>query len=333
MAGPHPAVAAARLGVRQALTAHGLEGSTVLVACSGGADSLALAAAAAFVLPRTGGRVGAVVVDHGLQEDSVGVARAAADQCRALGLDPVTVVTPAVEPGPGGPEEAARAARHEALAQTARAVGAAAVLLGHTRDDQAEQVLLGLARGSGTRSLSGMPSARALPGSPRVLLLRPLLGLARADTEAVCAELGLPPWEDPHNSDQRFARVRARAALRDLEQSLGPGLSAALARSADLLRDDADVLQGLADTAYRELGDPPWSVPVLADLHPAVRRRLWQRLATEHGSPPGALTAGHLRAVDDLLTRWHGQGPIALPGGLRAHRGHGLMWLEAPGAG
>lgn len=333
MAGPHPAVAAARVGVRRALAAHGLERGTVLVACSGGPDSLALGAAAAFELPRSGGVAGAVVVDHGLQEGSGEVAAAAADACRALGLAPVQVVTPTVRRGPGGPEEAARTARHEALAAAARSLGADAVLLGHTRDDQAEQVLLGLARGSGTRSLSGMPSARVLPGSPRVLLLRPLLGLAREETEAVCAELGLAPWQDPHNGDTRFTRVRARNALRHLEDTLGPGLPAALARSADLLRDDADALQEVADTAYRELGDPPWPVPALTDLHPAVRRRLWQRLATEHGSPSGALTGRHLRAVDDLLLRWRGQGPIDLPGGLRAHRAQGRMWLERAGTG
>ncbi|HEY8720806.1 tRNA lysidine(34) synthetase TilS, partial [Pengzhenrongella sp.] len=185
MSGPAPAVAAARLAVRADL-ADLPDGALVLVACSGGPDSLALAAATAFVAPRAGLRAGAVVVDHGLQRGSARVADDAATACRVLGLAPVRVVR--VDVGArGGPEAAARTARYDALEAAAVELGAAAVLLGHTLDDQAETVLLGLARGSGARSLAGMPARR---GSLR----RPLLGLRRADTLAVCAALGLEPW-------------------------------------------------------------------------------------------------------------------------------------------
>lgn len=333
MAGPPSTVAAARVAVRRALGEHRLAGSTVLVACSGGADSLALAAAAGFVVPRLGGRAGAVVVDHALQEGSRPVAAQAAAQCRGLGLQPVDVVGVQVAPSGGGPEEAARTARYRALAATAREHGAAAVLLGHTRDDQAEQVLLGLARGSGTRSLSGMPSARLLAGEPPVLLLRPLLALSRADTGAVCAAAGLTPWSDPQNADRRFARVRARQALLDLETDLGPGVAAALARSADLLRDDAAALDEVTATASARLGEPPWPVAELVGLHAAVRRRLWHRAATELGSPSGSVTAEHLRRVDALLTTWRGQGPVDLPGGVRAHRRDDRMWLAGDPTG
>lgn len=327
MAGPPPAVAAVRVAVRRALHRHDLVGSGVLVACSGGADSLALAAAAAFVVPRGGGRAGAVVVDHGLQSGSDQVAVRAAEQCRELGLEDVEVVTVEVAAGPGGPEDAARRARLAALCSTAGRRGAEAVLLGHTQDDQAEQVLLGLARGSGARSLSGMPSAR-LHGRPPVLLLRPLLGLSRRTTAQACAELGITPWADPHNSTSRYARVRARALLPVLEADLGPGVVAALARTADLLRADADALDEVSGAAYLELGPMPWPVAALRPRPRAIRMRLWQRAAADHAVPPGALRAGHLAAVDDLVRHWHGQGPVDLPGGVRARRALERVWLQ-----
>src|SRR5215469_4720405 len=165
--GPAPAVAAVRNAVRGCLDDLA-PGDLVLVACSGGADSLALAAALAFVAPRAGLRAGGVTVDHGLQEGSAARAADVTSALTALGLDPVRGVAVAVD-GLGGPEAAARAARYDALAQTAEQTGATAVLLGHTLDDQAETVLLGLARGSGPRSLAGMPPRRGV-------FRRPLLG-------------------------------------------------------------------------------------------------------------------------------------------------------------
>ncbi|MEN1976940.1 tRNA lysidine(34) synthetase TilS, partial [Cellulomonas olei] len=244
MAGPHPAVAATRSAVA-ASVADLPDGARVLVACSGGPDSLALAAATAFVATAGGRgrlRAGAVVVDHGLQPGSADVASRAAAACRRLGLDPVEVVAVDVT-GPGGPEAAARAARTGALESAAGRLGAAAVLLGHTRDDQAEGVLLGLARGSGARSLAGMAPVRGL-------LRRPLLAVTRAQTVAACAALGLDPWHDPTNAgaapgDPRRSRVRAHV-MPVLERELGPGVAAALARSAELLREDADALDALA---------------------------------------------------------------------------------------
>lgn len=314
-------MAAARVALRRWLQESGLEpGSRVLLACSGGPDSLALTAAAAFVAPREGYPVGAVIVDHALQPGSAEVAQEAADRCRALLPEgsPVEVVRVAVQATGGGPEARAREARYAALAETAQRLDARAVLLGHTRDDQAEQVLLGLARGSGARSLAGMPVRRPLRDG--VLLGRPLLDLTRDQTVAACAELGLVPYRDPHNADRRFARVRAREALALLEGDLGPGVAGSLARTADLLRDDADALDALADTAYLDLGGQPWDVPSLLDLPRAVRTRLWRRLALEQGSPGTDLTGEHLRAVDALVTDWRGQGPLHLPGGVRATR-------------
>ncbi|MGB3684433.1 MAG: tRNA lysidine(34) synthetase TilS [Ornithinimicrobium sp.] len=333
MTGPPTSIAAVRLAVREALTHHGLAGATVLVACSGGADSLALALAAGFEVPRLGGRAGAVIVDHQLQPGSGEIAMTARRDCAALGLAPVQIVTVDVRAQTSGLEDAARRARLDAFAQVADQQAARAVLVGHTRDDQAEQVLLGLVRGSGARSLSGMPRARPLrPSQERgggLTLLRPLLQVPRDVTERACAAAGLTAWQDPHNADQCFTRVRARAALVDLHERLGPGVGAALARSADLLRADAEALDELSDTAYSRLGPPPWPVEQLREHPGAIRTRLWLRMAVCAGSPAGSLAASHLQAIDALYTNWHGQGPIDVPGEIRIHRAGGLIWPQS----
>ena len=314
-----PAVAAVRNAVRASVA--GLApGDLVLAACSGGQDSLALAAALAFVAPRAGLRAGAVTVDHGLQDGSASRAVAVASTLRDLGLDPVRVATVTVD-GAGGLEAAARDARYAALSAVAAEVGAAAVLLGHTLDDQAETVLLGLARGSGPRSLAGMPPRRGL-------FARPLLGVRRAVTAAACAAMGLSAWADPHNADRRFARVRVRLdALPALEAALGPGVAEALARTADQLRDDAEVLEKIA-TAQRERGDALLSAASLAGLPGAVRTRVLRSAALEAGCPAGALTAGHVARIEELVTDWRGQRGVDLPGGVRAARRSGEVLFE-----
>jgi len=326
--GPDPAVAAVRSAVRTALDDLPA-GALVLVACSGGQDSLALAAAAGFVAPRMGLRCGAVVVDHGWLPGSARIAAAAAATCRELGLDPVTCV--AVRPGPdGGPEAAARAARYRALERQAERDGAAAVLLGHTLDDQAETVLLGLSRGSGTRSLSGMSPRRGVHR-------RPLLATTRRQTGRACAVLGLDPWQDPANDDPAFARSRLRAATGLLEDLLGPGLVPALARSAGMLRADADALDELAGRLGRRARLPPppgaiaaLQVATLAQAPAALRRRVLLATAREAGSPAGSVGGRHVLAMESLVVAWRGQGALALPGGLSAVRECGtLLVVEA----
>jgi tRNA(Ile)-lysidine synthase len=309
-------------------------GGLVLVACSGGADSLALAAAVAFETPRTGLRAGAVIVDHNLQAGSLTVAERAADQCLGLGLDPVEVITVQVGGTVGvsgsgagsGPESRARDARYGAFDDVVARLGAVAVLLGHTRDDQAEQVLLGLARGSGARSLSGMPACRG----PYV---RPLLGVPRSTTVAACEAAGLAAWLDPHNSDPAYGRVRARALLPILETELGAGTVAALARSADLLREDADALDDLASQALSQIREagPGQGVAAaaLVGLRKAIRTRVWRLLAIEAGCPPGALIATHIDALDTLVTSWRGQGPIDLPGHVQGSRSDGRVLVAS----
>lgn len=323
--GPHPAVADVRRAVRQALA--GLRrDDLVLAACSGGADSLALAAALGFVAPRAGFRAGLLTVDHQLQEGSAARARKVTALAAGLGLDPAEVLVVRVGTE-GGPEAAAREARYRALGEAADRLGAATVLLGHTRDDQAETVLLGLARGSGTRSLSGMA---AVAGRYR----RPFLELGRATTQAACAALGLDYWDDPHNDDPRFTRVKVRSrVLPVLEAELGPGVAQALARTAGLAREDADALDEWADRAYRDCalsdiaGAVTLAVPVLEGLPGAVRRRVLRRAAIAAGAPPGALSAGHVQAADRLVTAWRGQGAADLPGGVAVVRRYGTLIL------
>ena len=280
-------------------------GSVVVAAVSGGADSLALAAALAHARRRLRLVTGAVIVDHALQTGSAEQAARAAEQCRALGLDPVTVVSVTVSRA-GGPEAAARAARYAAL----DAADADVLLLGHTLDDQAETVLLGLARGSGARSLSGM---RERIGRYR----RPFLGVRRTDTRAACRALGLDVWHDPHNADPAYLRVRVRReVLPALEEAMGPGVVEALARSAEQLRADADALDEWAAKAAVD----GLRIDALATLPPAVRTRVLRSAAVAAGVAAGALTAAHVAEMDRLVVDWQGQGPVSLPGGLVAER-------------
>ena len=305
MSGPPQATAAVRVAVRRALVG---VAEPVSAAVSGGADSLALAAALAFERPGSG----AVIVDHRLQAGSDEVAAKAAAQCIALGLAarvltafaedrpcPDTVDLPRIggDARAGGPEAAARALRYALLDQVE-----GVVLLGHTRDDQAESVLLGLVRGSGARAMSGMAPVR---GHYR----RPLLDVGRQTTRQACREAGLEPWEDPHNDDSSYTRVKVRKLLAGLDLTDG------LARSARLLREDADALDDLAN--------PDSDVGRLEALPPALRSRslkLWAEQQCDQ-----ALTSAHVDALRALIDDWHGQGPVALPGGGRVARVEGRL--------
>lgn len=310
----NPSVAAIRKAVREAIVgvtaASTSSGSAaILVALSGGADSLALAAATAFEAPKAGLRAGAVIVDHGLQEGSADVAERAAEQARSLGLDPVLVRT--VEVGAdGGPEAAARDARYAALESARHEVGAAVVLLAHTLDDQAETVLLGLARGSGAGSLQGM----APVSGP---LLRPLLGIRRAQTHEACDAAELTSWQDPHNTADRFARVRVRErVLPVLEAELGPGIAEALARTADAMREDAEAFEEMIEETIEEIVEHAEagisvSAAALAANPAALRQRVIRYIVqSEFG-----VSLSRLQTIEvaRLVTDWSGQGPIDLP--------------------
>lgn len=306
-------LAAVRLAVRRSLADIGAE--PVLVACSGGADSLALLAATVFESRSQSWRVVGVTVDHGLQPGSAERAEALIGQMATIGVDETVGVRVRVEASGQGPEAAAREARYTVLEEVAERFDAPVVLLGHTLNDQAETVLLGLTRGSGARSIAGMRSAFDR-------FRRPLLGVSRADTEAACAAEGLAVWHDPHNLDPAFTRSRIRTQVMPvLERELGPGVAAALARTADQLRADTELLDSQATVLHASMStDEGLPVTLLAGLPDALRLRMIRLAALAAGAIPSDLSHGHLLAVDELVRNWHGQLGVDLPGHLRATR-------------
>ena len=288
-------------------------GDLILVGFSGGADSLALLKCALHVGNERTISVGAVIIDHQIQAESAKTSNRVAGIARELGADPVLVVNVEVQTGAGsgGMEAAARNARRTAFTNVLTEHKAKAILLGHTLEDQGETVLLGLARGSGARSLSGM---RAKEGIYR----RPFLGSSRELVRAEVSDLDI--FEDPHNSDLKYSRVRVRNLVLPLmEAQLGPGVTQALARSADLLRDDADALDALARFEITRVGD---DVNLLGALPRAIRTRVIRQLAITNGCTINDLTRDHVLAIDALLTNWHGQGALNLPGAVSVERRH-----------
>lgn len=338
--GPDPAVAAVRRAVRPVLRELG--NTVVVVACSGGPDSLALAGAAAFEARSASVQVHGLCVDHQLQAGSAEQAVRAQKAMQALGIAHTATVAVQVS-GPGGPEAAARQARYAAVQRHAEQVGAAAVLLGHTLDDQAETVLLGLARGSGARSLAGMAASNGL-------YRRPLLGVSRAQVHRaaalMCAHAGLDPqvfpWRDPHNDDPAYLRVRVRSqVLPVMEQVLGGGagvqqagaLARALARTAAQLREDADALDGWAHQAWIAAAHAQapvrLRVEVLEGLPAAVLTRVLRRACVQAGCASDQVSAEHVGAIHALITDWHGQRGVSLPGARLVRRQRGvLVWGE-----
>ncbi|HWU32657.1 MAG TPA: tRNA lysidine(34) synthetase TilS [Marmoricola sp.] len=319
MSGPDPAVAATRSAVRDALVE-----DRIIVAVSGGADSLALLAAVVFeaASPRNPQRpyVMGVTVDHGLQEESAATAERVIAQMAAIGTDETALIKVQVDVSEGGLEAGARSARYAALAEFAARMEAPLVLLGHTRDDQAETVLMGLTRGSGGRSMAGM---RESFSDGEVRFARPFLAITRAQTEAACTAQDLTWWEDPHNRDQRFLRARLRhVVLPLLEAELGPGFADALARTAPALRADMDLLDDIADD-WRGLHD--LSTESLVALPTAIRTRVLRFAAVEAGARDSELSREHVLAIDSLITDWRGQTQIDLPGSIKVIRRDGHL--------
>jgi len=296
--------------VPSALVESGL--NSVRIGLSGGADSLALTAAAAWARDHRQGPLAGVsmsvrVVDHGLQSGSADIARTAADQAEQLGIA-ADIVRVAVDPTGVGVEAAARESRYAALNQGSDAL----ILLAHTLDDQAETVLLGLARGSGVRSLSGMAAVRGR-------FVRPFLTVRRTDTEQACRDWGLAYWTDPTNSNPAYTRSRLRSAMSTLDSTLGPGFVDALARTADLARTDADFIDDHVQATGIDTSQPTLPIDALASLHPAIRHRIlliWLRTLGED-----QVTRAHVLYVDSLITDWHGQKSIPVPRGHVVRKG------------
>ena len=299
-------------------------GDSVLVAASGGADSSALAAALLLECKTKSIKVIALIIDHGLQKNSADVTHETKRTLTKIGYENIEIRRVTVEIT-DGLEASARRARYQALNDVANSHNAVAVFLGHTKDDQAETVLLGLSRGSGSRSLSGMAS--------RVdRYRRPLLSITRAQTEAACEEAGIKFWQDPHNQSMEFTRVRVReVVLPTMEKEIGPGISDALARSAKLLRDDADALDYLSEEIFSKLEPASLEISKLESQPRAIRTRILRKAIYLAGAPQGSLSAEHIEPVEALITAWKGQGPISLPGGVTVARISGRLSLSKSG--
>lgn len=317
-----PAILELRAAVRpflDALSAH----EKVLVGVSGGADSMALAHALFHEATSRELEIIPVVVDHGLQPGSEKVAATTIEKLRSLGFDEIFFATAQVEMK-DGLEASARRARYAIFEQALDTYSSRAFFLGHTLNDQAETVLLGLARGSGARSLSGMADVNGA-------YVRPLLQITRATTEAACMEAGIDFWVDPHNSNSEFTRVRIRqTVLPLLEKEIGPGVSAALARTARLLRQDDEALSEWANHVCDGLDLSDIPADRLAALPAAIRARVLRSAIYEAGAPSGSITAEHLSPVEALVTDWRGQGEVSLPGGVKVSRNSGRLILSTP---
>jgi len=297
-------------------------GDCALVAVSGGADSLALAYALIKEAPEHAITLIGVTIDHQLQTGSGDQAKKVQAQLKNMGYQEVIIEKVTVVEN-SGLEADARTARYAALDAIAHAFGATRIFLGHTRDDQAETVLLGLARGSGTRSLSGMASINGK-------YARPFLQLTRLQTVSACKEEGLEPWNDPHNENSKFSRVRVRAKVMPImEEEIGPGIAAALARSAAILRDDADALDEMAQAVISRVTLSDLDCAALAELPRAIRSRVLRAAIYAAGAPSGSVIADHLAAVEALVTSWRGQGESSLPGGVKVARISGRLSLLA----
>lgn len=303
-----------RRAVRQALEKlQLLPDSLILAACSGGPDSLALASALAFEAPRLGLRAGAVIVDHGLQSGSDQVAQEALERCRTLGLEPVVVKEVSVVDSGNGMEAAARDARYAALEQARIELGAELILTGHSLEDQAETVLLGLARGSGLKSISGMPVY-----DPERKLLRPLLEVRRELLHQSLKDQGVDFWQDPHNQDPKFARVRVRKLLANLEEELGAGFVLGLSRSATIATEVSDFLEAAAADLERQARtvasakSVSYRVETLQTAHLAVLKTMLKLVCERAGA--SSVSFAQIAAIEAFITDWHGQKPTQLSG-------------------
>jgi tRNA(Ile)-lysidine synthase len=292
---------------------------TILFGCSGGADSMALALALFLEANQT--KVIPVVVDHGLQEGSAQITSQTISKLKAIGYIEVETAIAQVKIT-DGLEASARRARYQIFNQFIDTYRPKYFLLAHTLNDQAESVLLGLARGSGARSLSGMAVENNI-------YVRPLLKISKQTTVAACREGGIEIWSDPHNDDLRFARVRTRKnVLPNLEENLGPGITEALVRSADLLRDDADALDSFAREYFAQTDPLNLSVNELERLPKAIRTRVLRLAIYKAGAPTGSLSVEHINGAEALISDWHGQKELSLPGDVKLLRNSGRITLS-----
>ena len=306
----------------------------VLIACSGGRDSLALTALSVIVCASRGIRCGVVIVDHHLQPHSTEIANTAAKHCLQSGIDEkyVYIQSVNVEDSGEGEESAARNARYQAIIDVAKKQQAAAVLLAHTANDQAETVMMGLKDSAGLEAVAGM---KAVTLRQNVLFARPLIKLSREDTTGICEDLGISWWDDPTNGDDISQneelsenyplRSRVRHTLMPyISRFFNANMVTLLSRGAEIARDDLDYINSQVDEASSQVMEFDKNAKTvrlkadkLAQYHPSIRRRIIVRALSELGL---RFSSSHVSAVDELCTKWHGQKPFSLPNYYEATR-------------
>ena len=304
----------------------------VLVACSGGRDSLALTALAVKVCASRGIRCAAIIVNHNLQEGSAKVAQNAANTVASLGVDKslIFVESVQVKDGEKGEESAARDARYAAIIDAAKDLGASAVLLAHTADDQAETVIIGLRDSAGLEAVAGMKSITIRSG---IRFARPLINLKRLETTNICKDLGIEWWDDPTNGDLTPSNVdlpKAYPLRSRIRHTLMPYISRffasdmtlLLAKGAKFAQDDLDYINSQVNLVEKEaIVKEDCKVKIklatLANSHISIRRRIVARALSAAGI---RFSSNHIESIDELITNWHGQKPIALPEGYEASR-------------
>ncbi len=301
-------------------------GDLVLVGCSGGADSLALAWTTLVVGKRLELKTGAVIVDHQLIPESNSVALNAKKQCEELGIQEVIIKKVNVEQNHEGLEAAARIARYEAFENVLHETNAQAILLAHTQDDQAETVLMRLTRGSGAKSLSGMAQVSGK-------YLRPFLHLRKKLVHDSLDLIGLKAWQDPANTDHQFLRVKVRHELMPkIVEVLGESAISSLDKTSQLLRLDNQALEDLAQQflgSQKDVKTNGLEISELEKLPEAIRTRVLRIFAIASGVHPGPFSFEHIEAIDALVKNWHGQGNVDLPGFIQATRVDGSLRFVA----
>ena len=285
----------------------------ILVACSGGADSLALAWTSQVVTERIGLNLIAVIIDHQLIKESSQVAQDAKKKCEDFGIEKVVIKQIEVKDDNDGLEAAARKARYEAFEELVNEFNAKAVLLAHTQDDQAETMLMRLTRGSGAKSLSAM---KEVSGK----YLRPFLHIRKKELVNALEKENISYWQDPANTNYKFLRAKVRHELMPkLIEILGDSVIDSLDKTSELLKEDNEALDLIAQESYEKL-NKELNVEFLKEYPAAIRKRIIKIAALEAGVIPGPFSFEHIEAIDALVTNWRGQGNVDLPGFIQATR-------------
>ncbi|MFZ0750155.1 MAG: tRNA lysidine(34) synthetase TilS [Pyrinomonadaceae bacterium] len=317
-----------------------LSDAVVVVGVSGGADSVALLLALDELIKANKLNIRIVVahLDHRLRRESGDDARWVKELATRMGHEAAIKRVPVkslARRSSDNLEQAARLARYKWFAEVAQKRRANLVLTAHTMDDQAETVLLNLLRGSGTDGMSAMEPVRPLNTAGKTMLARPLLAWAgRRDTEGFCRARGIDFRHDEMNEDEAFARVRVRRQLLPMMRSFNPRISEALARTADLLRDDGRALDSAAQRLLELSTDNSGKrhrlrTDLLADAPPALRRRALRLWLEQRRGNLRRLEMVHIRAVETLVTQSRGGRTIELPGGATVSGKSGLLTFNA----